>query len=186
MFCWEVGGGGRAKGFGGPDTPAERRAEADGEGGGRTIPLWAPRSGFAERLSEAPLGEPEPDSFSSDSDGIWRLSLGREEPDLDPLVSLRFGAGKSCGAEVVVVARAGCDVEPRDSWDDGCDTARGGGFISGGDCLLSSRFGGGSVPKKTRASMEPPSSIGVKMLCDFEAECLRSGGEGGLNECCSG
>lgn len=115
MFCCDVGGGGRANGFGGPDTPADRRAEAEGEGGGKTIPLCAPRSGFAERPSDAPLGEPDPDSFSSDSDGIWRLSLGREEPDLDPLVSLRFGAGKSVGAEVVVVARAGCVVTARDS-----------------------------------------------------------------------
>ena len=31
-------GWGRAKGFGGPDAPAERRAEADGDGGGRTTP----------------------------------------------------------------------------------------------------------------------------------------------------
>lgn len=34
---WETGWG-RAKGFGGPDAPAESRAEADGEGGGRTMP----------------------------------------------------------------------------------------------------------------------------------------------------
>lgn len=114
------------------------------------------------------------------------MSLGREEPDFDPLVSLRFGVGKSVGAEVVVVARGGCVVGARDNCDDGCEIALGGGLISGGDCLFSSRLGGGSVPKNTRASIEPPSSIGVKILCDFEAECLRSGGEGGRNECCSG
>jgi hypothetical protein len=34
---WETGCG-RAKGFGGPDAPAESRAEADGEGGGSTTP----------------------------------------------------------------------------------------------------------------------------------------------------
>lgn len=34
---WETGWG-RAKGLGGPDAPAESRAEADGEGGGRTMP----------------------------------------------------------------------------------------------------------------------------------------------------
>lgn len=32
---WETGWG-RAKGFGGPDAPAESKADADGEGGGRT------------------------------------------------------------------------------------------------------------------------------------------------------
>jgi hypothetical protein len=32
------GGGGRAKGFGGPEAPALRRALADGEGGGNTTP----------------------------------------------------------------------------------------------------------------------------------------------------
>ncbi len=36
MFELDEGGGGRAKGFGGPEAPALRRAEADGEGGGRT------------------------------------------------------------------------------------------------------------------------------------------------------
>jgi len=34
----DMGGAGRAKGFGGPWAPAESRAEADGEGGGRTTP----------------------------------------------------------------------------------------------------------------------------------------------------
>ena len=33
-----AGGGGRAKGFGGPVAPALRREFADGEGGGRTTP----------------------------------------------------------------------------------------------------------------------------------------------------
>lgn len=88
LFC-EVGGGGLANGLGGPDTPADNSAEAEGEGGGRTMPLCCPRSGFAERLSDAPRGEPDPDSFSSDSEGICRFSLGREEPDFEPLVSLR-------------------------------------------------------------------------------------------------
>ncbi len=31
-----LGGGGRAKGFGGPDAPADRSALADGDGGGST------------------------------------------------------------------------------------------------------------------------------------------------------
>lgn len=114
------------------------------------------------------------------------MSFGRDEPDLEPLVSLRFGAAKSSEAEFVEVARGGCVAPGRDNCDDGCETALGGGLISGGNCFLSSFFGGGSVPKNTRASMEPPSSIGVKMLCDLDAECFRSGGEGGRSECCSG
>lgn len=36
-FWFDVGGGGRAKGLGGPDAPADMTAEALGEGGGRTI-----------------------------------------------------------------------------------------------------------------------------------------------------
>ena len=42
-FCegWWEGGTGRANGLGGPDAPADSRADADGEGGGRTTPeLW--------------------------------------------------------------------------------------------------------------------------------------------------
>jgi len=39
LFCCEVGGGGLAKGLGGPDVPAESRADADGDGGGSTMPL---------------------------------------------------------------------------------------------------------------------------------------------------
>lgn len=37
-LCWETGWCGLAKGLGGPEAPAERRAEAEGEGGGRTTP----------------------------------------------------------------------------------------------------------------------------------------------------
>lgn len=184
LFCCDVGGGGLANGLGGPDAPAERSAEAEGEGGGNTIPLWL-RSGFAERLSEA-LGEPDPDSFSSASEGIVRLSLGREAAPLELPVSLRLGAAKSCDAEVVVVARVGCEVSGLDEFDDGCETARGGGFMSGGDCFLSSCFGGSAAPKKTRANTEPPSSIGVYILCDFDDECFLCGGEGGRRVACSG
>ena len=39
LFCCDVGGGGRANGFPGPEAPAERSAEADGDGGGNTMPL---------------------------------------------------------------------------------------------------------------------------------------------------
>lgn len=64
--------------------------------------------------------------------------------------------------------------------------ALGGGLISGGDLLGSSRLGKSLAPKKTLANTEPPSSIGVKILCDFELECLRSSGEGGRRFVCSG
>lgn len=129
-FCCDVGGGGLAKGFGGPEAPAESKAEAEGEGGGSSIPLWL-RSGFADRVS-APRGEPEPDSSSSASDGIVRLSLGRAAP-FEPLVSLRCGAANSLLADAVVVARTGCDGAGLSNCDDGCEMALGGGLISGGD-----------------------------------------------------
>lgn len=64
--------------------------------------------------------------------------------------------------------------------------ALGGGLISGGDLLGSSLLGRSLAPKKTLASTEPPSSIGVNILWDFEFECLRSGGEGGRKFVCSG
>lgn len=81
------------------------------------MPLWL-RSGFAERLSEI-LGEPEPDSFSSASEGMVRLSLGREAAPFELPVSLRLGAAKSCDTEVVVMARVGCEVIGRDEFEDG-------------------------------------------------------------------
>lgn len=39
LFCCDVGGGGRANGLGGPDAPADSKADADGEGGGRIMVL---------------------------------------------------------------------------------------------------------------------------------------------------
>lgn len=116
-----------------------------------------------------------------------KFSFGRFAAPFEPLVSLLFGGGNSLIADVVVVARAGCDVADLDNWDEppGCDTARGGGLISG-EYLWSSLLGVSDPPKKTRAKTEPPSSMGVNILCDFEAACLRSGGDGGLKFVCSG
>jgi len=54
----------------------------------------------------APLGEPEPDSFSSASDGMVRFSFGLAAPFELP-VSLLFGAANSVEADVVVMARVG-------------------------------------------------------------------------------
>lgn len=176
-----MGGGGRAKGFGGPVAPAEHRADAEGEGGGKMAPLWL-RSGFAERLPEAPL-DPDPESFSSDSEGMVRLSLGRMAP-FEPFVSLRCGTENSRDAEVVVAARCCGTASRRFKCVEGCEVERGGGLISVGDSLLSSRRGGSGPPKNTRARTDPPSSMGVKMLWDLEDECLRSGGVGGRKCCC--
>lgn len=105
LFCCDGGGAGRANGLGGPEAPAESSADADGEGGGSTIPLWL-RSGLAERLLFMPPGDAEPDSFSSASEGMVRLSFGLAPP-FEPLVSLLFGAANSFEADVVVAAR-GC------------------------------------------------------------------------------
>lgn len=58
----------------------------------------------------------------------------------------------------------------------GCEAARGGGLSSTDGEV---RFGGSGAPKKCRASTEPPSSMGVNMLWDLAAECLRSGGDDG-------
>lgn len=57
-------------------------------------------------MADAALGEPEPDSFSSDSDGMFRLSFGRAPP-LEPFVSLLLGGANSADADAVVVARIG-------------------------------------------------------------------------------
>ena len=58
--------------------------------------------------------------------------------------------------------------------------------MSGGDLFRSSLLGGSEAPKKILANAEPPSSIGVKILCDLEEECFLSGGEGGRRFVCSG
>lgn len=184
LFCCEVGGGGLAKGLGGPEAPAESSADADGDGGGSTMPLWL-RSGLAERLFEAPPGDPDPSSLSSASDGMVKLSFGLAAPFELP-VSLLLGAANSLLADAIVVARGCWPVDGRLNCEEGCEIARGGGLISGGDCFRSSRLGGSGAPKKTLANTEPPSSIGVKMLWDFEEFCFRSGGEGGRKDCCSG
>lgn len=172
MFCWLVGGGGRANGFGGPPVaPADSSAEAEGDGGGSTSPLCARSVGLAERSPIARFGEPEPDSLSSASDGMVKLSFGRLEmdPDFDPPVLLLVGGVNSGVADVVVVARTGCAGRARESCEDcdGCDMARGGGLRS----ARSSFLGGSGAPKKCLARTDPPSSMGVKMLCDFV--CLR-------------
>jgi hypothetical protein len=80
---WE-GGWGRAKGLGGPEAPAERRADADGEGGGRTTPEeWEPSvplrwEGWLPVASVDSCGEESAVALppSEGSSGIWTLRTG--------------------------------------------------------------------------------------------------------------
>jgi hypothetical protein len=53
---------------------------------------------------------------------------------------------------------------------------RGGGLISGRSSSFLGNGLGSGAPKKCWASTEPPSSIGVKMLLDFEERCFGCGG----------
>lgn len=88
-----IGGAGRAKGFGGPWAPAERRAPAEGEGGGRTTPVWvgccllvallvsldAGSLGWEVLLSSG--AEAVPPSSPDCSLGIWTFRRGRFASD---------------------------------------------------------------------------------------------------------
>lgn len=75
-----VGGGGLAKGFGGPVAPALRREFADGEGGGRTTPEECDasvlRAGVAPEIES--LGDESAVALppSECSLGIWTRSFG--------------------------------------------------------------------------------------------------------------
>ena len=75
-----AGGGGRAKGFGGPVAPALRREFADGEGGGRTTPdeceASVLRAGVAPEIES--LGDESAVALppSDCSLGIWTRNLG--------------------------------------------------------------------------------------------------------------
>jgi hypothetical protein len=100
-FEFDVGGGGRAKGLGGPEAPADIKADAEGDGGGRTIWSEDERPGLADVMAVCD-GEPPPLS-SSASEGIWRLSFGRA-PDFEPDVFEREGGANS---GIVVAGRVG-------------------------------------------------------------------------------
>jgi hypothetical protein len=125
------GGGGRAKGFGGPEAPALRRAEAEGEGGGRTTPeeWWESErlrllgveveavavtpAPVPPELWLVPAGEDSsavPDSASEASEGIWTLRRGRAAADLmEELVFVREGG--MMPSEDIVLERPGWVVE---------------------------------------------------------------------------
>lgn len=81
------GGGGRAKGFGGPWAPALRRALAEGEGGGRTTPEWPvselPRAGVAAVFPVDSRGEDSAVALPASSEfslGIWTFRRGLLAP----------------------------------------------------------------------------------------------------------
>lgn len=98
-------GWGRAKGLGGPDAPADSRADADGEGGGSTTPepegcsedcpfrcVFA--AVVAEWGDESPVALPPSDGSS----GICTFRAGRLPPPRDALF-VREGGWKPSGAE---------------------------------------------------------------------------------------
>lgn len=85
-------GWGRANGLGGPDAPAECRADADGDGGGRTTPepegcsngcpfRCACDGCKAEWGDESPVGLSASDSPS----GICTFKMGRSRPPIEAL-----------------------------------------------------------------------------------------------------
>lgn len=156
-------GGGLANGFGGPVAPAERSADADGEGGGRTTPdecfeLELPLAGVApecrgDEASSAAL------SASEASLGICTFSLGLGPPVFELLVPEREG-GTISG--ILVEFCCGCGI-----WLGGLDPLAL-VAISGGAILYGFTSSRESVKPKCAANTDPRSSIGVKMLRDFD------------------
>lgn len=87
-------GCGRAKGLGGPDAPAERRADAEGEGGGRTTPEtdgWSFRCAGAAFVAE--WGEESALPPSEAPSGICTVRTGRFVPPTEALF-VRGGGAK--------------------------------------------------------------------------------------------
>jgi hypothetical protein len=181
-------GGGGARGLGGPEAPAERRAEADGEGGGRTTPeeweseLFPPLGRrFAlvvlvlERGLEFESAVALPPSGDGSS-GIWTFRTGRLPPP-SWAEFVREGGVKPSGTEDIETLRfllwvlertgGGGDVLPAlfrvtvaRSTD--CDRL----FEAGaGSLRVGSAFDVDEAQCCERIDRD--SSIGVKMLRDF-------------------
>jgi len=166
LFCWfDVGGGwGRANGLGGPEAPALRRAEAEGDGGGRTTPeeWWeserlrllgvkvdAVAVAAAPPLPEfwlVPAGEVSsavPDSASEASEGICTLRRGRAPADfMDEFVLVRDG-GIIPSEDIVLERPGGADERTIGGWC--CGRVFNSGETS---ALISERGGSGDRPKK--------------------------------------
>lgn len=104
LDCWR---GGRANGLGGPVAPAESRADADGDGGGRTMPDAFPSGPFGRGVNEALSvagfrGEMEcavPLPASDTSSGIWTRKRGRVSPPTRRLLDLEGGANVVSGID---------------------------------------------------------------------------------------
>lgn len=171
--------------MGGPEAPALRRVEADGDGGGKTTPVewWEsdrlrwPARGVDVDAAVIPVGPPAPpvppppevwpvaagdvssavpDSPSEASEGICTFKRGRDAADFaDEFVLVRDGG--MMPSEDIALDRLLC-VAARDFGV--CWRARdfGPGEPSS---LLSGRGGSGDLPKKCEARTEPLASMGV-------------------------
>lgn len=62
-WLFDAGGGGRAKGLGGPWAPALSKADAEGDGGGRTTVEWLASAGLL--VVGGPLGPVEVDAAAA-------------------------------------------------------------------------------------------------------------------------
>lgn len=170
-------GGGRAKGFGGPVAPAERRAGPEGEGGGRTcIGGRCVCAGGPVPLGEAD-GTVALPPFSELSSGIWTFSRGRGGilPDF-MLSDLGGGVNVVSGIETrgtgliwLLRCASGGDLVAspfRVTFETSIDCERlfGSFFILGSGLI---RSGSGAKEARCCERMERFSSMGVKMLCCF-------------------
>ena len=199
------GGGGRAKGFGGPVAPALSSEFALGDGGGKTTPEECDASVL--RPGVAPV---VPESFGDESAvalpasdcslGICTLSLGLFSPMRRLFV--RDGGG-TVGIEDVDWVRCGGCWMGKDC--EGCGWGLGSPFgcnrdiaATSMDCdLFSCLMYGASLRTwfmlllllpQCAASMDWLSSIGVNMLCLADAWSGLGCGRGGLwkSFCCGG
>lgn len=178
--AWDTGCG-RAKGLGGPEAPAERRADAEGDGGGSTTPevcgselprpfFWALDAAWPlDRGLESPAGLPASDGSSGICTfntgrlppGIW-AELARDgglHPSMEEMEMLRFlswvCARAGGGGELPVVVRVTAPTST--------------------DCARWKAFGSRSPRLGSRECdvaqccdrMDLDSSIGVKMLRDL-------------------
>lgn len=162
-----TGGGGRAKGFGGPWAPALNIAPAEGDGGGKTTPE-PPFSALVfagvedllpeESRDDSAVALPPPSECSL---GICTFNCGRFDGNGPLLVRDGLDSDPERGASVA--ALTGIDLELEKPCGSGSTLRewvfRGGSYV-------------GAPAPKWRASTDPRSSIGVKMLRDLERDFI--------------